>query len=114
LNEKVQVEPKPEAETDARRVCPKCQSTRVHRSHRRNGTEIFRAFLRYFPYRCHACDHRFSVKSPRTEVQVGRTDPRPDLRKRKMRRLLRNALIGAICVVTFLVFLYYLIQPSPE
>jgi hypothetical protein len=35
------------------------------------------------------------------------------LRKRQVRRLIRTALIGLICVAAFLLFLHYLIQPGP-
>ena len=39
-------------------------------------------------------------------------DPRPDLRKRQVRRTVRHILVAGICVVLFLVFLYYLAQPG--
>ena len=42
----------------------------------------------------------------------GVKDWRPDLDKRRRRRLLRQILIGAVCVVIFLVFLHYLVRPG--
>jgi hypothetical protein len=42
----------------------------------------------------------------------GLKDWRPDLRKRRRRRLLRQILIGAFCIVVFLVFLHFLVQPG--
>ena len=70
-----------------------------------------RSWLGYYPCRCHACDYRFTAKSDAAE-NVGVKDPRPDLRKRQMRRMVRNILVAGICLVLFLLFLYYLVQPG--
>jgi len=99
------------SEAGPRRLCPKCQSTRVYRSHRRSPWEGLRSWLRYYPFRCHACDYRFTAKSGAAE-NAGVKDPRPDLRKRQVRRTVRHILVAGICVVLFLVFLYYLAQPG--
>ena len=96
--------------------CPQCQGERVFRSHRRSRTENLLSWLNYYPYRCHACGHRFTVKSAAGSPgeKGGREDPRPEARKRRTRRLMRTVVIGAVCVVVFLIFLYYLIQPSAD
>ena len=99
------------SEAGPRRLCPKCQSTRVYRSHRRSPWEGLRSWLRYYPFRCHACDYRFTAKSGAAE-NAGVKDPRPDLRKRQVRWTVRHILVAGICVVLFLVFLYYLAQPG--
>ena len=46
------------------------------------------------------------------ETRGGVKDWRPDLDKRRRRRLWRQILVGAICVVVFLVFLHFLVQPG--
>jgi Tfp pilus assembly protein PilN len=46
------------------------------------------------------------------EMSAGVKDWRPDLDKRRRRRLLRQILIGVVCLAAFLVFLYYLVQPG--
>jgi hypothetical protein len=84
----------------------------VYRSHRRSPWEGLRGWLGYYPFRCHACEFRFTAKSE-TAKSAGVKDSRPDLRKRQVRRLIRTALIGLICVAAFLLFLHYLIQPGP-
>ncbi len=40
------------------RVCPKCRSTNVHRSHRRGSEHLMTIFLMR-PFRCHNCKHRY-------------------------------------------------------
>jgi hypothetical protein len=45
-------------------------------------------------------------------MSAGVKDWRPDLDKRRRRRLLRQILIGVVCLAAFLVFLYYLVQPG--
>ena len=99
------------SEGEPRRLCPKCQSARVYRSHRRGRWEGLQSRLGYYPFRCRACDYRFTAKSE-TAKNAGVKDPRPDLRKRRVRRLIRAAMICAICVAAFLLFLHYLIQPG--
>ena len=84
----------------------------MYRSHRRSPWEGLRSWLGYYPFRCHACECRFTAKSE-TAKGAGVKDARPDLRKRRMRRLIRAALICAVCVAAFLLFLHYLIQPGP-
>ena len=93
-------------------LCPKCQSARVYRSHRRTVKERLRSFSGYYPYRCHACDHRFVLRASHLGDEPGVKDPRKDISKRRRRRMIRNLVICVICVVVFLVFLHYLIQPS--
>jgi predicted Zn-ribbon and HTH transcriptional regulator len=43
----------------ARRVCPKCQSTRISRSRRRGLVEWLVRIIRLYPFRCDHCGHRF-------------------------------------------------------
>jgi hypothetical protein len=43
------------------RICPKCGSQRIHRSHRRGAAEHLLAFLGLKPRRCHECNARFST-----------------------------------------------------
>jgi hypothetical protein len=88
----------------------------VFRSHRRSRPENLLSWLNYYPYRCHACDHRFTSKPPAGSLKEkgGKKDPRPDLGKRRVRRLLRSAAIGVVCIAVFLIFLYYLIQPRAD
>jgi len=100
------------SEAGPRRLCPKCQSARVYRSHRRSPWEGLRSWLGYRPFRCHACDYRFTAKFDAAE-NAGVKDPRPDLRKRQVRRMVRHILVAGMCVVLFLLFLYYLAQPAP-
>jgi hypothetical protein len=96
------------------RLCPKCQAARVYRSHRRGFFDRLQSCLGNYPHRCHACDSRFYSKAAKPKAEGGIRDPRPDLRKRRLKQLRRNILVCAICIATFLVFLYYLIQPRPE
>jgi len=101
------------AAASARQTCPKCRSERVFRSHRRNRIEILESWLGWFPHRCRDCGHRFLVRvKDRSGASAGVKDWRPDLDKRRRRRLLRGILIGATCLVIFLLFLYYLVQPG--
>jgi hypothetical protein len=99
------------SEGEPRRLCPKCQSARVYRSHRRGRWEGLQSWLGYYPFRCRACDYRFTAKS-KTAKNAGVKDPRPDLRKRQVRRMVRHILVAGICVMLFLLFLYYLAQPG--
>ena len=107
--------------TDAgpRHLCPKCQSPRVFRSHRHNRVENSLGWLNYYPYRCHACNHRFWAKQlsgtpkqpTRTAAREGGVkDPRPHARKRRSRQWIRSIVIGSICIALFLLFLHYLVQ----
>lgn len=48
----------------------------------------------------------------RPGANAGVKDWRPDLDKRRRRRLLRGILVGAMCLAIFLLFLYYLVQPG--
>jgi DNA-directed RNA polymerase subunit RPC12/RpoP len=99
------------AAASGRQTCPKCQSERVFRSHRRNRIEILESWLGWFPHRCRDCGHRYLVRA-KDRSGAGVKDWRPDLDKRRRRRLLHQILIAAICVVVFLVFLHYLVQPG--
>jgi hypothetical protein len=114
LARKIAVDPGEENSVDAKRLCPSCQSPRVYRSHREGLLDRLHSWLGRYPHRCHACNHRFRLKYSGSDPHHGEKDPRPDLRKRKMRRLLRDLVIGASCVLLFLIFLYYLIQPRSE
>ena len=67
--------------------------------------------LGYYPFRCRVCDYRFTAKFDAAE-NAGVKDPRPDLRKRQVRRMVRHILVAGICVMLFLMFLYYLAQPG--
>ena len=97
----------------ARQTCPKCQKERVFRSHRRDRIETLESWFGWFPYRCRDCGHRFLLRTKgRHGDGPGIKDWRPDLDRRRRRRLLRQILIAAICVVVFLVFLHYLVQPG--
>jgi type VI protein secretion system component VasF len=71
--------------------------------------------LNYYPFRCHACQHRFvaRTRADSPHANGGKKDPRPDARRRRVRRLIRSIVICAACVVAFLLFLYYLTQPGP-
>jgi predicted Zn-ribbon and HTH transcriptional regulator len=40
-------------------LCPKCDSDRTHRSHRRSRFEQLVSRVAIYPYRCRACGHRF-------------------------------------------------------
>jgi hypothetical protein len=40
-------------------LCPKCNSNRVYRSHRRGIVDRLSCGLNRYPYRCHDCKHRF-------------------------------------------------------
>lgn len=94
-----------------RRICPKCQSARVYRSHRRSRWENLQSWLGYYPFRCRVCDYRFTAKFDAAE-NAGARDSRPELRKRQVRRMVRHILVAGTCVVIFLMFLYYLAQPG--
>src|SRR5579862_9491895 len=46
--------------SQSRSQCPHCSSRSVLRSHRRNMLERMLSLVRVLPYRCAACNYRFS------------------------------------------------------
>ena len=40
-------------------MCPRCGKEALFRSHRRNFLEKLRSRFGRYPFRCHACGHRF-------------------------------------------------------
>jgi hypothetical protein len=93
------------------RICPRCQSTRVFRRHRLARWQNWLSRLNYYPYRCHACNHRFITQSQGSRPNE---DLRPGARKQRIRRLIGDIVIGAICLAIFLLFLYFVSRPAPD
>ena len=112
MTEELQVVAPGAGAAEPRQLCPKCQSARVYRSHRRSRWEGLRSWFKVYPYRCHACDYRYLAKSGAAEKAAVK-DARPDLRRRQARRMARGILIAGICVAIFLLFLHYLTRPAP-
>ena len=75
--------------------------------------ETLKSWMGWYPYRCRDCGHRYLLRAKNgRETSAGVKDWRPDLDKRRRRRMLRGILIGAICLALFLIFLHYLVQPG--
>ena len=43
-------------------ICPRCQSSRCNRSHRRGAVDFALTALSLRPWRCRACEHRFFAR----------------------------------------------------
>lgn len=94
----------------SQRTCPRCQSARVFRRHRLARWQNWLSRMNYYPYRCHACGYRFITKS-RSAAQE---EVRPEVRKQRIRRMIGDVVIGAICLAIFLLFLYFVSRPAPN
>jgi hypothetical protein len=93
-----------------KRICPRCQSARVFRRHRLTHWQNWLSRLNYYPYRCHACGYRFTDKS-QSSVSP---EVRPEVRRQRIRRVIGDIVIGAICLAVFLLFLYFVSRPAPN
>jgi hypothetical protein len=94
-------------------VCPKCKADRAHRSHRRDFWENVAGLLFIYPYRCHACEHRFLrfryADGPFPAVASGaERDVRATRRSIHWRRKRREILLYVLGFLVFLAFLYYI------
>ncbi len=65
------------------KICPKCHSTSVHRSKRRNLADYAVILLLRRPYRCRVCRHRFLqyVFAKRVHTHDGEPDAAPFIRQ---------------------------------
>ena len=83
----------------------------MFRRHRLTRWQNWLSRLNYYPYRCHACGYRFAAQSKGASPNE---DLRPDARKRRIRKLIGDIVIGAICLAIFLLFLYFVSRPAPD
>jgi hypothetical protein len=83
----------------------------VFRRHRLTRWQNWLSRLNYYPYRCHACGYRFTTQS---QGSLPNKDLRPGALKRRIRRLIGDIVIGAICLAIFLLFLYFVSRPAPD
>jgi len=49
-------------EGDNASMCPRCGKIKLYRSRRKNFLERLRSRFGRYPFRCHACGHRFFKK----------------------------------------------------
>ena len=93
--------------------CPECQSDRVYGSRCHGSIEKLKSRFVRFPYRCGACGYRFPLSATdRSRASAGAEDSRPDVDKRRPRRLFHEILLGAMCLAIFVLFLCYVVGPE--
>jgi transposase-like protein len=97
-------------------ICPKCKANRAHRSHRRGLWEHLAVFFAHYPYRCHACKHRFlrfryavadGGEPSSTEAEIRATRSAAKWKQKK-----QELLLYGLGLLIFLVFLYFITRPS--
>ena len=93
-------------------LCPKCNSDRTHRSHRRRRFEQLVSRAAIYPYRCRACGHRFLTFHHEAPDEAASTPTVGEIlstrRSVKWRsKRLEFFLYGAVLLL-FLAFLYYI------
>jgi hypothetical protein len=98
-------------------LCPKCNTDHAHRSHRKGVFERLAGVLRYYPYRCRECQHRFlaswyAAPSPAGGRLAVEREIRATRRKKKWQQRKRELLVVALASMFVLFFLYYLTRPA--
>lgn len=102
-------------------TCIKCGSERVHRSHRSSAKEYLYSLGGLYPYRCNECRHRFLTRRrrhgddhPTDGDQRLKTDKRKGVKRHARTRMLREALLYAIGLLGFLLFVAYFVLRQPQ
>lgn len=95
-------------------LCPKCQTNRASRSHRRGLIEYGVSVMGYYPYCCKDCHLRFlrlrhapAENAPAVHSSVGR-EIKATRAAMKAKRKRRELLLYTAAIVLFLTFLYYI------
>src|SRR4051794_40011586 len=94
-------------------ICPKCQKTRAHRSHR-SFSDWPVSWFSMKPYRCRDCHHRFyAYKGGEKSSKLRTPEERRIMKLRRSirwRRSKQELILYGISSLVFLAVLYYIIQ----
>lgn len=98
-------------------ICPKCKEDRAHRSHRKGLRQYIGGWFAFYPYRCHACEHRFlrfryAPGSPSLEPTPTEREIRSTRNAIRWRRKKQELVLYLIGILVFLIFLYMITRPT--
>ncbi len=95
-------------------LCPQCKAESARRSPRHGAFERLASIVRYYPYRCPKCKHRFlhsrsaDIEAPSLEHKSTEREIRATQNVKTWRRKRRDLFIYGTALLIFIVFLYFI------